>query len=62
VRTHANHSLPHRTSDQTRTTEIADLLTRLAALLSEHSPDTEKPWLGPVSAGQRRCTPVSGVT
>jgi excisionase family DNA binding protein len=43
VNTHANHSLPHRTSDQTRTTEIADLLARLAALLSEQPPDTEKP-------------------
>jgi excisionase family DNA binding protein len=43
VRTHANHSLPHRASDQTRTTEIADLLARLAALLSEHSPDTDRP-------------------
>jgi excisionase family DNA binding protein len=48
VRTHANHSLPHPVSDQTRTTEIADLLARLAALLSEHSPDTEKPTPQPV--------------
>jgi excisionase family DNA binding protein len=43
VNTHTDRSIPHHTNDQTRATEIADLLTRLATLISDQPPDTKTP-------------------
>lgn len=39
--THADQSIPCRASGDNRATEIANLLTRLAALMSEQSPKAE---------------------
>jgi excisionase family DNA binding protein len=43
VNTHADQSIPHRASGDTRATEIGDLIARLVVLMSTQSPDTEAP-------------------
>jgi excisionase family DNA binding protein len=48
VSTHADQSIPCRVSGGARATEIADLLARLAALMSEQPPKTEVPVLQPM--------------
>jgi excisionase family DNA binding protein len=50
VSTNADQSIPRRACDDTRATEIADLLARLAVLMSTQSPDTEAPITQPVPA------------
>jgi excisionase family DNA binding protein len=41
VSTHADQSIPRRASADIRATEVADLLARLAVLISKQSPNTE---------------------
>jgi excisionase family DNA binding protein len=48
VNTHADPSIPRRASGDTRATEIADLLARLAVLVSKQSPNTEAPIPQPI--------------
>jgi excisionase family DNA binding protein len=50
VSTNADQSIPRRACGDTRATEIADLLARLAVLISTQSPDTEAPITQPVPA------------
>lgn len=46
--THADQSIPRRASGDTRAVEVADLLARLAILISKQSPDTEAPVSDPI--------------
>jgi excisionase family DNA binding protein len=48
VSTDANQSIPPRASGDTRASEIADLLARLAVLMSKQSPDTQTPVPQPI--------------
>jgi excisionase family DNA binding protein len=48
VSTDADQSIPSRASGDTRATEIADLLARLAVLISKQSPNTEAPIPQPI--------------
>lgn len=48
--THATQHTPPRASDHTRTTEIANLLARLAVLMSDQPPTPEPPTSRPMPA------------
>jgi excisionase family DNA binding protein len=48
VSTDADQSIPRRASADNRATEIADLLARLAILMSKQSPDAEAPVPQPI--------------
>jgi excisionase family DNA binding protein len=48
VSTDAGQSIPRRASGDTRAIEIADLIARLAVLMSQQSPGTEAPVPQPI--------------